>query len=95
MRRNLLLLCIYWFAASMGSYGLIFYTPAFDWNVYLVFVFPTFLNIPMALLVPFLDNKYYLYSHPSDPDYTNVQGRLYATCYIICNIALSRGCGSL
>ena len=91
MRRNLLLLCIYWFAASMGSYGLIFYTPAFDWNVYLVFVFPTFLNIPMALLVPFLDNKYYLYSHPSDP----VQRGLNATCYLLCNITFSRGYGRL
>ena len=60
MRRNLLLLCIYWFATSLGTYGLIFYTPAFDWNVYLVFVFPVFLNIPMSLLVPFLENKYIL-----------------------------------
>lgn len=57
MRRNLLLLCVYWFATSMGTYGLVFYTPTFDWNPYLVFVFPSLLNIPMASLNPFLENK--------------------------------------
>ena len=57
MRRNQLLLCIYWLGGSMGTYGLIFYTPTFDWNPYLVFVFPAFLNIPMVFLTPFLENK--------------------------------------
>ena len=57
MRRNLLVLCLYWFANSMGAYGLIFYTPSFDWNVYLVFIFPALINIPMLFLTPFLENK--------------------------------------
>ena len=57
MRRNLLLLCLYWFGNSMGAYGLIFYTPSFDWSVYLVFVFPSFINIPMLFVTPFLENR--------------------------------------
>ena len=57
MRRNHLLLCVYWLGCSMGTYGLIFYTPTFDWNPYLVFVFPALLNIPMIFLTPFLENK--------------------------------------
>ena len=57
MRRNLLLLCLYWFGNSMGAYGLIFYTPSFDWSVYLVFIFPAFINIPMLFITPFLENR--------------------------------------
>ena len=58
MCRNQLLLCVYWLGTSMGAYGLIFYTPTFDWNVYLVFVLPSLINIPMIFIVPFLENKY-------------------------------------
>ena len=57
MCRNQLLLCVYWLGTSMGAYGLIFYTPTFDWNVYLVFVLPSLINIPMIFMVPFLENK--------------------------------------
>ena len=57
MRRNQLLLCVYWLGCSMATYGLNFYTPAFDWNPYLVFVFPALLNVPMILITPFLENK--------------------------------------
>ena len=59
MCRNQLLLCVYWLGTSMGAYGLIFYTPTFDWNVYLVFVLPSLINIPMIFSVPFLENKYF------------------------------------
>ena len=46
-----------WFAFSMGYFGLVYNTPAFDWNIYLVFVFPTFFMIPVSLSQPFMENK--------------------------------------
>jgi putative MFS transporter len=57
MRRNFLAMGVCWLATAMGYYGLIFYTPAFDWNVYLVFVFPTFFLIPTEILMPAFENK--------------------------------------
>ena len=41
----------------MGYFGLVYNTPAFDWNIYLVFVFPTFFMIPVSLSQPFMENK--------------------------------------
>jgi hypothetical protein len=46
-----------WFAFSMGYFGLVYNTPAFDWNIYLVFVFPTFFMIPVSLSQPFMENR--------------------------------------
>ena len=57
MRRNLLALALCWMSASMGYYGLVYNTPTFDWNVYLVFVFPAFFLLPVVLLLPYLENK--------------------------------------
>ncbi len=58
MRRNLLAMSVAWLATSMGFYGLVYNTPTFDWNVYLVFIFPSFLIIPLIIVEPFLENKY-------------------------------------
>ena len=56
-RRNALCMTLCWFAFSMGYFGLVYNTPAFDWNIYLVFVFPTFLMIPLSLLQPLMENR--------------------------------------
>lgn len=56
-RRNALCVTLCWFAFSMGYFGLVYNTPAFDWNIYLVFVFPTFLMIPLSLLQPWMENR--------------------------------------
>ena len=56
-RRNALCMTFCWFAFSMGYFGLIYNTPAFNWNIYLVFVFPTFVTIPTALSQPLFENK--------------------------------------
>jgi len=45
------------FSFSMGYYGLVFNTPSFDWNLYLVFVLPGLLAIPLAIGQPFFVNK--------------------------------------
>ena len=63
MCRNQLLLCVYWLGTSMGAYGLIFYTPTFDWNVYLVFVFQfifIFYSIYNSLLSFILKYNYFI-----------------------------------
>ena len=41
----------------MGYFGLVYNTPAFDWNIYLVFVFPVFITIPLYLAQPLLENN--------------------------------------
>ena len=56
-RRNALCMTLCWFAFSMGYFGLVYNTPAFDWNIYLVFVFPTFFMIPVSLSQPFMENR--------------------------------------
>ena len=57
MRRNSILMSLCWLSFSMGYFGLIYNTPAFGWNIFLVFVFPTFIIIPMAVVQPFFENK--------------------------------------
>ena len=57
VRRNCLCMCFCWFACFMGYYGLIYNTPAFEWNIYLVFVFPSILGLPQVILMPFIENK--------------------------------------
>ena len=57
-RRNALCMTFCWFAFSMGYFGLVYNTPTFDWNIYLVFVLPTFLLIPCVYLEPFFENKF-------------------------------------
>ncbi len=56
-RRNALCMTFCWLAFSMGYFGLVYNTPAFDWNIYLVFVFPTFFLIPTTFLQPLFENK--------------------------------------
>ena len=56
MRRNFLILCFMWFSYNLGYYGLVYNTPAFGWNVYLVFVFPACFTIPVILACPWLEN---------------------------------------
>ena len=57
IRRNSLCIWFCWFAGFMGYYGLIYNTPAFDWNIYLVFIFPAILGLPQALAMPLIENK--------------------------------------
>lgn len=57
MRRNSILMSLCWLSFSMGYFGLIYNTPSFGWNIFLVFVFPTFIIIPMAIVQPFFENK--------------------------------------
>ncbi len=56
-RRNILCMVFSWLAFSMGYFGLVYNTPAFDWNIYLVFVFPTFITIPITISQPFFENR--------------------------------------
>ena len=57
MRRNFLILCYVWFSYNLGYYGLVYNTPAFGWNIFLVFVFPVFFTLPMVILSPWIENK--------------------------------------
>ena len=57
MRRNFLILCYMWFCYNLGYYGLVYNTPAFGWNVYLVFVFPAFFTLPVVVVSPLFENK--------------------------------------
>ena len=57
LRRNTVIMCFCWFAFCCGYYGLVYNTPAFEWNLFLVFVFPTFINIPLSILQPLMENK--------------------------------------
>ena len=57
IRRNSICIWFCWFACFMGYYGLIYNTPAFDWNIYLVFVLPAILGLPQSLLMPFIENR--------------------------------------
>ena len=34
------------------------HTPAFDWNVYMVFAFPALILMPTALVQPYLENTF-------------------------------------
>ena len=54
VQRNTICIWFCWFACFMAYFGLIYNTPAFDWNIYLVFIFPGLLGIPKALLMPFI-----------------------------------------
>jgi len=55
-RRNSLIMCLCWLAFSMGYFGLFYNTPAFQWNPFLVFMFPAFLALPMNFIEPHLEN---------------------------------------
>ena len=57
LRRNALCMSFCWCAFAMGYFGLIYNTPAADWNIYLVFVFPALPGIPFAIIQPYFENK--------------------------------------
>ena len=42
----------------MGWYGLVYNTPSFGWNLYLVFAFPAFFSSIIALCQPFMENYF-------------------------------------
>jgi hypothetical protein len=42
-RRNTLLMSFCWLAFSMGYFGLFYNTPSFNWDPFVVFMFPAFL----------------------------------------------------
>ncbi len=56
-RRNTICMFICWVAFSMGYFGLMYNTPPFDWNIYLVFVFPVLFTTPLSILIPFVENR--------------------------------------
>lgn len=58
MRRNLGIICFVWLAFNVGYYGLIYNTPPLGWNLYLVFVFPTFFTLPVMLASPYLEIRF-------------------------------------
>ncbi len=55
-RRNTLLMCSCWLSFSMGYFGLVYNTPAFDWSPFLVFAFPGLISIPMNFVAPWVEN---------------------------------------
>ena len=56
VRRNTVVVFICWMAFSMGFFGLAYNTPTFDANIYLVFVIPALLSLPLVPFQPILDN---------------------------------------
>ncbi len=56
-RRNTVLMCACWLSFSMGYFGLIYNTPAFDWSPFLVFVFPGLISIPLNYVAPWIENS--------------------------------------
>ena len=58
VRRNSIVIIFCWLAFSMGYFGLIYNTPSFDANIYLVFVVPALMGIPVSLIQPYFDNKF-------------------------------------
>ena len=57
IRRNAFCMTICWMAFSMGYFGLVYNTPTFDWNIYLVFVLPVFFTLPICFVQPWIENK--------------------------------------
>ena len=41
IRRNTVIMSFCWLSFSMGYFGLLYNTPALEWNMFLVFVFPS------------------------------------------------------
>ena len=58
IRRNSIVIIFCWLAFSMGYFGLVYNTPSFDANIYLVFVVPAFIGLPVSVLQPYFDNKF-------------------------------------
>lgn len=58
IRRNFLAMNIVWICYNISYYGLIYNTPALDWSIYWVFVFPAFLTIPALFLIPQLEIRF-------------------------------------
>ena len=58
IRRNTFGLCTVWFVICFSYFGLMNHTPAFDWNVYMVFAFPALILMPTALVQPYLENTF-------------------------------------
>lgn len=56
IRRNTLLVCFCWFSFTMAYFGIIYNTPAFDWNLFIVFSFPAMLDLPLSIALPFAEN---------------------------------------
>ncbi len=57
-RRNTILMSYCWLSFSMGYFGLIYNTPAFDWSPFLVFMFPAFLILPLCVVEPYFENRF-------------------------------------
>ena len=58
VRRNSIIMSFCWLAFSMGYFGLIYNTPSFKANVYLVFILPALIGIPISLFQPYFDNTF-------------------------------------
>ena len=58
VRRNIISIWFCWLAFSMGYFGLVYNTPSFEANIYLVFVTPAFINLPLAICQPYFENQW-------------------------------------
>eukprot|EP00095_Tigriopus_kingsejongensis_P006484 maker-scaffold1058_size66152-snap-gene-0.14 protein:Tk06484 transcript:maker-scaffold1058_size66152-snap-gene-0.14-mRNA-1 annotation:"AGAP004309-PA" len=57
IRRNSLIFGFCWMSFSMGYFGLFYNTPAFSLNIFLVFVLPALILVPMSFVQIWLENK--------------------------------------
>ena len=58
VRRNSIVITFCWLAFSMGYYGLFYNTPSYNANIYIVFVVPALIGIPVSIFQPYFDNKF-------------------------------------
>ena len=58
MRRNIISMCICWFGFSFGMYGMIYFTPSSQSNVYLVFTMPAICSLANIIVGPLVQKKY-------------------------------------
>lgn len=57
LRRNIILMICSWFTVGICMTGLTYNTPTFDWSPNLVFCVPAFLLLPVAFVLPYLQNR--------------------------------------
>ena len=58
IRRNSTIMLFCWFGFAMGYYGLMYNTPPFKANIYVVFIVPALIDIPLQLIQPYIENRF-------------------------------------
>lgn len=56
LRRNMICMCVCWFAIGMSYFGLALHTPEFGSNVFLVFFIGGLMDLPSLIFGPFMIN---------------------------------------